>query len=81
MICARCGLPLEQSELVNSTFLVHMASGAKDVLRALACPLFGAAVPKIPANVPTPSNGDDELEIPAVYRTKAHFTAMWRRSP
>jgi len=67
-----------RSVLTSTVFLVHEPANTREIMLALACPLFGAVTfPEIPAAVPTPSNGDD---IPALYSSTGHWNAVWRRS-
>ena len=69
MTCDSCGLPLIQSRLVNSVFLVHECRTSKDVLRAMACPHFGKNAAEI-----------GEPDIPAIWRTTGHWQTVWDRS-
>ena len=80
--CDSCGLVIEVTRLITTEFVIHMPENAKEVLRALHCPMFGAqTIPEIPANLPSTQKADDDiLDTPSYWRSKEHFWNMWKRS-
>jgi len=71
MTCRSCGVPISDGVIAGK--FLHSPDNGREVLLSLHCPLWPFP---LPARVFEP----DEEDIPAIWRSDAHWDQVWRRS-